>query len=114
MSDLVRKEIHDIFETKNPTKDQVKNTKGMKTDWIRILTLLFCMFVVISLKNNNKLYGWKKRDEKEIHDFRCKLGFTLHDIKMSRGESVTMKVIKTFLNKKILLEYSFLDYQIDL
>ena len=33
---------------------------------------------------------------------------------MSRGESVTMKVIKTFLNKKILLEYSFLDYQIDL
>ena len=55
MSNLVRKEIHDIFETKNPTKDQVKNTKGMKTDWIRILTLLFCMFVVISFKNNKKL-----------------------------------------------------------
>ena len=27
MSDLVRKEIHGIFETKNPTKDQVKKYK---------------------------------------------------------------------------------------
>ena len=48
VSDLVRKEIHGIFETKNTTKDQVKNTKGAKTNWIIILTLLLCMFVVIS------------------------------------------------------------------
>ena len=27
MSDLVRKEIHGIFQTKNPTKDQVKKFK---------------------------------------------------------------------------------------
>ena len=51
---------------------------------------------------------------KKIDDFRLKLGFTLHDITMSKEESVTMKIIKTFLNKKILPQYTVLDYQIDL
>ena len=32
MSDLVRKEIHGIFETKNPTKDQVKKYKRRKNE----------------------------------------------------------------------------------
>ena len=32
MSDLVRKEIHGIFETKNPTKDQVKKYKRRKDE----------------------------------------------------------------------------------
>ena len=27
MSDVVRKEIHGIFETKNPTKDQIEKSK---------------------------------------------------------------------------------------
>ena len=30
MSDLVRKDIHGIFETKNPTKDQIKTYKKRK------------------------------------------------------------------------------------
>ena len=48
VSDLVRKEIHGIFETKILQKIKSKNTKGAKTNWIIILTLLLCMFVVIS------------------------------------------------------------------
>ena len=48
MSDLVRKEIRGIFRTKNPTKDQTENIKDVKKNWIIILLLLLCMFVVIS------------------------------------------------------------------
>ena len=33
---------------------------------------------------------------------------------MSKEESVTIKIIKTFSSKKILPQYSVLDYQIDL
>ena len=33
---------------------------------------------------------------------------------MSKEESVTMKIIKTFSNEKIIPQYSVLDYQIDL
>ena len=32
MSDLVRKEIHVIFETKNATKDQIKNYKRLENE----------------------------------------------------------------------------------
>ena len=32
MSDLVRKDIHGIFETKNPTKDQIKTYKKRKKE----------------------------------------------------------------------------------
>ena len=51
---------------------------------------------------------------KKIHDFTCKLGFTLHDITISKEESVTLTIIKRFSNEKILPQYSVLDYQIDL
>ena len=33
---------------------------------------------------------------------------------MSKEELVTIKIIKTFSNEKVLLEYSILDYQIGL
>ena len=56
----------------------------------------------------------KKRAKEKIPYFRCKLGFALHDITMSKEESVTIKIIKTFSNEKMLPQYSVLDYQIDL
>ena len=55
---------------------------------------------------------WKKRGKK-INDFRCKLGFKLHDIIMCKEESVTIKIIKVFSDEKILLQHSVLNYQID-
>ena len=57
------------------------------------------------------------RDEKkwgEKNDFRFKLGFNLHDITMSKEESVTIKIMKVFPNEKILLQHSVLNYQIGL
>ena len=50
----------------------------------------------------------------DLNDFRCKLGFKLHDIIMCKEESVTIKIIKVFSNEKILLQHSVLNYQIDL
>ena len=56
----------------------------------------------------------KEGVKKKIDDFRCKLGFKLHDITMSKEESVTIKIIKAFSNEKILLQHHVLNYQIDL
>ena len=44
----MRKEIHDIFRTKNPTKDQIKKYKRRERDLDPNSTALLCMFVVIS------------------------------------------------------------------
>ena len=43
-----------------------------------------------------KSRGEKGVDEKKIDDFRSKLGFGLHDITMSKKESLTTKIIKKF------------------
>ena len=58
-----------------------------------------------------KKEGMKK---KKKDNFRCKLGFKLHDIIMCKEESVPIKIIKVFSNEKISLQYSVLNYQIDL
>ena len=60
------------------------------------------------------MYRWKKRGKNNINDFRCKLGLKLHDIIMCKEESVTIKIIKVFSSKKMLLQHSVLNYQIDL
>ena len=39
---------------------------------------------------------------KNYKNFRCKLGFKLHDITMCKKESVTIKIIKVLPNEKIL------------
>ena len=56
----------------------------------------------------------KEGVKKKIDDFRCKLRFKLHDITVSKEESVTLKIIKAFSNEKILLQHPVLNYQIDL
>ena len=56
--------------------------------------------------------GEKGRVEKKIVrsklGFRCKLGFRLHDITMSKEESVTTEIMKAFSNEKILPQHSVL------
>ena len=42
----------------------------------------------------------KKRGEKQIDDFRSKLGFKLHDITMNKGELVTTKKVKSIFKLK--------------
>ena len=79
MTDLRRKEIHGILRLKILLKVKSKNKKDVKM--LRIIKTC--------------------RGKKKQHDFRCKLGFTLHYITMSKEEPVTIKIIKTFSNKKI-------------
>ena len=55
-----------------------------------------------------------KKKKKYKDDFRSKLGFRLHDITMSKEESVTTKITKAFSTEKILPQHSILSYQIDL
>ena len=47
ISDLVRKEIHGVLESKDPTKNKIRNIKDVKKNWITILILLLCMFIII-------------------------------------------------------------------
>ena len=56
----------------------------------------------------------KKEGVKKIDDFRCKFRFRFHGITMSREESVTIRIIKTFSNEKILPQHFVVSYQIDL
>ena len=56
----------------------------------------------------------KKEGVKKIDDFWCEFGFRFHGITMRREESVTIRIIKTFLNEKILPQHFVLSNQIDL
>ena len=47
-------------------------------------------------------------------EFRSKLGFTRHDIILTKEQSLISKITKLFANQKILLQHSVLDYRIDL
>ena len=49
----------------------------------------------------------------ETIEFRSKLGFTQHDIILTKEQSMISKITKLFANQKILLQHSVLDYRID-
>ena len=99
MSVLVRKEIHSIFETKNPTKDQVKKYKRHENDLHNNsnATLVYVRSDLMSriIKNCR---GEKKK--------RYKSGFTLHDITISKEESVTI-IIDIFEQKNTTTKLCF-------
>ena len=50
----------------------------------------------------------------ETIEFRSKLGFTQHDVILTKEQSMISKITKLFANQKILLQHSVLDYRIDL
>ena len=114
MSDLVQKEIWDIFKTKNPTKDQIRKYKRREKDFDHNSTVTFVyvhsdLMIIKNLRIIKNCRGEKKRQKKA---FRCKLGFKLHDIMMCKEESVTIKIIKVFSNEKILLQHSVLNFKL--
>ena len=45
-------------------------------------------------------------------EFRSKLRFKQHDIKITEEQSVLTKITKTFRSDKIFLQYSVLGYQL--
>ena len=93
MSDLVSKEIWGIFKTKNPTKYQIRKYKRGEKELDPNSTATF-VYVRSDLMSRiiKNCRGEKRRDEKKKKDnFRCKLGFKLHDIIMCKEESVAIK-----------------------
>ena len=104
MSVLVRKEIHSIFETKNPTKDQVKKYKRHENELHNNsnATLLYVRSDLMSriIKNCRvEKKGAKKK--------RYKSGFMLHNITMCKEESVTIKIIDIFEQKNTTTKLCF-------
>ena len=76
MSDLVRKEIHDILETRNQIRKYKRREKeldnGFNSTFMYVRSYLMSRIV--------KTF----RGEKQIYDFRSKLGLRLHDTTMSK------------------------------
>ena len=66
MFDLVRKEIHDIFETKNPTKDQIRKYKRREKELDNNCNATF-VYVRIDLMSRiiNNCRGEKRRGEEK-------------------------------------------------
>ena len=110
----MRKEIQSNFRTKNPTENQIRKYKRREKELDHNSTAPFVYVSSDLMSRIIKNCRLKKRGNKKINHFKCKLGFKLHDIIMSKEESVTIKIIKVFSNEKILLQHSVLNYQIDL
>ena len=114
MSDLVRKEIHGIFETKNLTKDQIRKYKRREKELDNDCNSTFMHVCSDHMSRMIKNWRGDKERREKIDNFRSKLGFRLHDIAINKEESVTTKTIKAFSNDKKLPQHSVLGYQINL
>ena len=102
MSHLVRKEIHGIFDTKNPTKEQIWDYKAWFNDGLYIieeLALKIIMHCRLSTEKTEK--------------FTSELGFKQHDIIMTKEQSVLKSVKDAFEGENIQTQYSVLGYKID-
>ena len=123
ISDLVRKEIHGIFETKNPTEEQVKkykraekeldrecnsNSKFSRSDLIEKI-IKNCRGVKKCKDDINRM---EKEEQRE--NFRILLGFREDDIMLTKEQSVLKSVMDAFEGENMQTQYSILDYRIDL
>ena len=122
---LVLKEIHGIFETKKPSKEQIKKYKKTEREILEKFDNL--SEDKLNTKSNKNVYvrnnvmstvikrcrSKKKRGERKIHGFRKKLMFPEYEIAESPEFEVKSKIGNIFVNKKILEEYSVRIYQID-
>ena len=76
MSDLVRKEIHDILETRNQIRKYKRREKeldnGFNSTFMYVCSYLMSRIV--------KTF----RGKKKFYNFRSKLGLRLHDTTMSK------------------------------
>ena len=73
MSDLVRKEIHGIFNTKNPTEEQIWSYKAWIDDGLYIIAELALKIIMHC-----------RLSPEETEKFRSELGFKQHNILMTK------------------------------
>ena len=102
-------EIHGVFETKNTTKHQIRKYKRSGREWFSVDVYNYVRSDLMSRITKN-CRDEKGRDEENKRSFMSKLGFRLHDIKMSKEESLTTKILKPFLIEKISLQHFILNY----
>ena len=126
ISDLLRKEMYGIFETKNITKEQKKkyiktkkeinnelkndyyNDKYVKSDLMEKI-IKNCRGVKMCSDGVNKMEKENQRD-----NFRSLLGFKENDIFERKEHLITLKIKKVFPNEIIHEQYKVNKYFIDL
>ena len=115
ISDLVSKEIHGIYGTKNSTKKQIRKYKSSEKELNKECNSN-CKYAHSDLMARivKNCRGEKKRSKKKIDEFRIRLGFRPNDKIMTKEESITTKIMKVFAKENIKLGHSLLDYYIDL
>ena len=125
ISDLVRKNIQGRYETKNPTKEQVKKYKrslkeiSKEPTYDSKIKYVHSNLMEIIIKNRR---GVKKcndgmnrmEKEKQSEDFRTCLGFKEHDIIQRKEYSMNLKIKKVFPNGMIEEQYYVLGDYMDL
>ena len=93
--DLVRKEIHGRYETKNHTDKQVRKYKRYGLEWLKIDNNFYAHEDIIT-----PIITHCKVSRPKAIQFGSKVGFKQHDIVLSKEQSVIPKIMKTFLNEK--------------
>ena len=125
ISDLILKEIYGIYETKNLTKKQIRKYKMTERE-------IFEKYVnlsedELSEKSNKNVYvknhvmttvikrcrGEKKRGGRKVVGFKIKLMIPESKITECPEYEIKSKIGNTFVNEKILEEYSVKIYEID-
>ena len=123
--DLVRKKICGLFETKNPTKKQIRKYKRSQNEIDKEPNSSFRIKYVrndLMEKVIKNCRGVKICDdgvnrmekEKQRKNFRALLGFKEHDIMLPKEYSTKSKIKKLPLNEIIEEQYRVLGYFIDL
>ena len=125
ISDLVRKNIKGIFETKNPTKKQIGKCKCSQKEISKKLT----DDSKIKYARNDRMENiikncrgvkncsdgiHKIEKEKQRQNFRALLGFKEHDKMLNKKYSTKLKIKKIFSNEIMEEQYRILGYFIDL
>ena len=125
ISDLVLKKINGIYETKNPSKEQVHEHKMTKKQIYKNFTNL--SQEQLNAINNKETYvkndvmttiikrcrGEKKRGIRIIDGIRNKLIFTDFEIPKCPEFGVKSKITKTFKNHNFLEKNSVKIYEVD-
>ena len=100
MADLVRKEIWDIFETKNSTRGQIRkykrNEKELDKNCAKSRHVFFRSDLMARMIKNSR--GEKKKPNNNNNNNNKRL----YDITINKGERGATKIVKAFLNESIL------------
>ena len=92
MSHLTRKKTHSIFDSKNPTEEQIWDYKAWFNDGLYIITELAL-----------KIIMYCRLSSKIPEKFRSELGFKRHDLIMTKEQSVLKSAKDAFEGGKMNL-----------